>query len=296
MLDALLTLDDELQLYSIVTFMALPEAEIDRYRQHLSCEQCGGKAYYRKQSIDGKSACFGSRYHKLDCDEARRSTQTSQSKQENCDALEVDRLIVTNTSLQLDFSLTAIIKKDERPHPSASKPFLSKPLQEVSLAQIPKQIAEAPSSIQDKEVSVTRLSMDKLLNSLLRGSNLASADTLIEIDAGYQFKAKNLFVNFADAAPSDSIKKAKPKMYWGTLSHSDPQMAWLNPADCHDMGIPLGRHQITVLKRFGITDKRDIEGAGIILFGKCYWNKDKSRKIIELWNSERLFISPLADK
>jgi hypothetical protein len=295
MLDALLTLDDELQLYSIVTFMALPEAEIDRYRQHLSCNQCGAKAYYRMQSIDGKSACFGSRYHKQDCEEARRSTQTSQSKQETCDAIEVDRLILANKPLRLDFTLAAIIQKDIQANSSAANPLLSKPLQGVNSTLSPKQIAEDNAS-QDKAVSVTRLSMNKLLNSLLRGSNLASADTLIEIDTGYQFKAKNLFINFADAVPSDGIKTAKPKMYWGTLSHSDPKMAWLNPADCQDMGIPLGRHQTTVLKRFGITDKRDVEGAGIILFGKCYWNKDKRRKIIELWDSERLFISPVADK
>ncbi|WP_445945692.1 hypothetical protein [Shewanella sp.] len=281
MLDARLSLDNEQQLYSIVTFVALSDADIDRYRQHLYCEQCGGKAYFRKQSVDGKSACFGSRYHSHDCDQARL---TNQSTKETRDALELDKLIIENKPLVLDFSAPCIVKTKSMTSAATTSTDTKNTGQAIESNAVTLTPSQAPQAI--------RLSMSKLLNSLLKGSNLATAETLIEIDAGYQFKAKNLFVNFANAHPSDSIKTAKPKMYWGTLSHTDAKLSWLNPADCDDIGIPLGRHRAGLLKRFDLTDKRDFEGAGIILFGKCYWNKDKSRKIIELWNSERVFISP----
>lgn len=280
MLDALLILDNDEQVYSIFTFMALPDAKIDSYRQHLVCNQCGGKAFYRRQGIDGKSACFGSRYHRIDCDEARLSHQ---SVKEVDDSAEINRLIHSNKVIVLDYFTHTC-----RSHDTHSKALPK--THKLPNTQSPSITQEDTDELRRIE-SVSRLGMEKLLNSLLRGSDLAQADTLVEIDAGYLFKAKNLFVNFAYAKASDSIKTAKPKMYWGTLSHTDADMSWLNPADCQDLGIPLGRHRQLLLDRFKIKEKRDLEGAGVILFGKCFWNKDKTRKIIELWNSERVFFS-----
>jgi len=74
-------------------------------------------------------------------------------------------------------------------------------------------------------------------------------------------------------------------------------MSWLNPADSKDIGIPIDGIKQPLLAQFEIEDKRDLEGAGLILFGKCFWNKEKTRKIIQLWNNDlqRIFISKLED-
>jgi hypothetical protein len=118
---------------------------------------------------------------------------------------------------------------------------------------------------------------------------------LIEISQGYKYKARNLFVNFANAEAADSLKDARPKMFWGTISHADANMEWLNPSDCSDVGVPIKKYKDKIFKCFKITERRDLEGAGLMLFGKCFWNAERTRKIIELWNEERIFISLLED-
>ena len=44
--------------FDILEFILLPERKIERFRYHLKCLSCGGVAFYRKQSSDGKDACF----------------------------------------------------------------------------------------------------------------------------------------------------------------------------------------------------------------------------------------------
>ena len=124
----------------------------------------------------------------------------------------------------------------------------------------------------------------------MRGSELASSDLWVYTDEKYRWRAKNLFVNFADAVPTDN---GSPRMYWGTISHTDKARLWLNPADTKDVGIPIDKIVSSLEPRFGLRQRRDFEGAGIILFGKCFWNKTKTRKIIQLWNNDisRMYIS-----
>ena len=150
-----------------------------------------------------------------------------------------------------------------------------------------------PTSGVDKnepEKRVATQGLEKVLHSLLRGSDLASSDLWVYTDEKYRWRAKNLFVNFADAEPTEN---GAPRMYWGTISHTDKQRLWLNPAETKDVGIPIDMFSSSLASRFDLQSRRDFEGAGIILFGKCFWNKNKSRKIIQLWSNDvnRLFIS-----
>ncbi|ABI38057.1 conserved hypothetical protein [Shewanella sp. MR-4] len=290
--------------YSVFKFQQLPEAEIERLRQHLYCPACYGKAYFRKASKDGRAACFGSRYHELDCIEFNPSAQKSREEQ---DALEVQQQLLDADALVIDFSVNP---SNKRPSNSAHKIRASQE-QEVGakselendtepLASVQEPKADYQVAADKPEIAITAKctpsqGLEKLLHSLLRGSDLAASDLWVYTDdeRKYRWRAKNLFVNFADADPTDN----KPHMYWGTISHSDPTLSWLNPADSKDIGIPIEAVKTKLFKRFNIEDKRDLEGAGLILFGKCFWNKDKTRKIIQLWDNDlrRIFISTLDD-
>lgn len=290
--------------YSVFKFQQLPEAEIERLRQHLYCPACYGKAYFRKASKDGKAACFGSRYHELDCIEFNPSAQKSREEQ---DAFEVQQQLLDADALVIDFSLNP---SNKRPSNSAHKINAPQEQEVVAKSEIendtePLESVKEPKACYqvaaDKpEIAITAKrtpsqGLEKLLHSLLRGSDLATSDLWVYTDdeRKYRWRAKNLFVNFADADPTDN----KPHMYWGTISHSDPTLCWLNPADSKDIGIPIEAVKTKLFKRFNIEDKRDLEGAGLILFGKCFWNKDKTRKIIQLWDNDlrRIFISTLDD-
>nr|WP_075518804.1 hypothetical protein [Moritella viscosa]SHO01334.1 Putative uncharacterized protein [Moritella viscosa] len=278
MIDAVCTHGNQRITYSILTFQNLSESDIERYRQHLVCFECGGKAYYRKKSIDGKAACFGSRYHE-NCNEGRSSPQREREVRH---AVEVNKILFDSSEVIFDFFTSDSKKSGESKDRKPKSKQVSKGTTKSHTGTV-------------NHTSMKVLGMDKALNSLLRGSNLAESDTVITIDGKYPYKAKNLFVNFSDAKPADNSKDARPKMYWGTISHSDKELEWLNPSDCEDVGIPIKRHKEQILKSFNITEKRDLEGAGLIVFGKCFWNTQKNRKIIELWNVDRIFISVIED-
>ncbi|MFH4700008.1 hypothetical protein WKW72_04940 [Vibrio alginolyticus] len=278
MIDAVCTYGGKRKTYNIFNFQKLSNSDIEKYRQHLECPnlKCSAEAYYRKKSVDGKAACFGSRYHVRGCDEGRSSPQREREVKH---ALEVDKIIADSSEVIFDF-----FAADSKP---SGKSNIDRPSR-------PKSTGTRSSKSHTGAVATTRntvLGMEKALNSLMRGSDLAQSDTIITIDEKYPYKAKNLFVNFADAEPADNPKDARPKMFWGTISHSDADMEWLNPADCDDVGIPIKRYKDKIFKRFKITERRDLEGAGFILFGKCFWNAQKTRKIIELWNADRIFFS-----
>lgn len=278
MIDAVCTYGGKRKTYNIFNFQKLSDSDIEKFRQHLECPnpKCAAGAYYRRKSVDGKAACFGSRYHVQGCNEGRSSPQR---EREIKHALEVDKIIADSREVIFDFFAAKSKPSGEKYIDSPSK---LKPAGSGSTKSHTGAVATARNTV---------LGMEKALNSLLRGSDLAQSNTIITIDEKYPYKAKNLFVNFADAEPADNPKDARPKMFWGTISHSDADMEWLNPADCDDVGIPIKNHKDKIFKRFKITDRRDLEGAGFILFGKCFWNVLKTRKIIELWNTDRIFIS-----
>ncbi|MGL5046485.1 MAG: hypothetical protein ACRC6S_02605 [Shewanella sp.] len=295
--------------YSVFKFQQLSDGDIERLRQWLICPGCGGKAYFRKASKDGKAACFGSRYHQADCIEFKPSAQKSREEQ---DAIDVQQLLVDADALMIDFS------RKPRRHTPANKASIaqvststadltptssSMPASQVSTLSSVNDRVQEPKADYQVEVSapastekrVPSQGLDKLLHSLLRHSDLATSNLWVYTDSDrkYRWRAKNLFVNFADADPSDN----KPHLYWGTISHTDPSMSWLNPADSKDIGIPIDSVKQPLFDLFEIEDKRCLEGAGVILFGQCFWNKDKTRKIIQLWKNDlqRIFISILED-
>ncbi|WP_297893344.1 hypothetical protein [Shewanella sp.] len=319
MLDAICELGTEDHLtarttYSVFKFQQLPDEDIERLRQWLICPACGGKAYFRKASKDGKAACFGSRYHQADCIEFKPSAQKSREEQ---DALEVQQQLVDADALMIDFSRkprrhsptnktpTAPSASKTEPTPKSFTMLTSssmlEPSQVTVATSVDDRVQESKTDYQvntathPTEKRVPSQGLEKLLHSLLRGTDLAKSDLWVYTDSEhkYRWRAKNLFVNFADADPSDN----KPHMYWGTISHTDSTMSWLNPADSKDIGIPIDGIKQPLLKQFEIEDKRCLEGAGLILFGKCFWNKEKTRKIIQLWNNDlqRIFISKLED-
>jgi len=277
MFDAKCIIEDSYRTYSIVDFQQLSDNEIARLRQFLECPKCGGKAFYRKKSVDGKAACFGSRYHT--CEDAN---PTPQRQTEIQNAIEVEKIIASSEVINITFS----------PRSAGAKETQTTIVHSAMLGCDAKD-----KNVYTQQANTTRtpsVGLKKILDSLMAGSSLSDSKIIISID-GFSFKAKNLFVNFSDSSPAININSAKPKMYWGTLSHSDDHIEWLNPADCNDVGISLGGYRDKIIQNFSISDKRCLEGAGIILFGHCFWNAKKNRKIIKLWNDERVHISFLED-
>ncbi|RDL42624.1 hypothetical protein DN730_18630 [Marinomonas piezotolerans] len=265
------THSDAKRKFDILEFVLLPEWKIERFRYHLKCLSCGGVAFYRKQSIDGKDACFGSRYHATGCNAERSSRHFTIDV---ANSIEVDKAIKQTNEFILSFN---DFEDEEKLSDEAR---VKKVISEKATTG-----TTTKTSSSSKKTTLSSLSLDRILSSLIRGKSLVESDVIIRI-GDFPYKAKNLFVNFEDAHPENNAKDAKPKMYWGTISFANKEISWLNPQECKNMGIPITKFSEKLIKKYSINDRWDLHGAAIILFGKCYWNKDKDRKIIEVWDND----------
>ncbi|CAI2160863.1 Uncharacterised protein [Serratia quinivorans] len=273
MFDIICTFGGSDKFYSILDFQKLPDSDIEKLRYSLVCPDCRKQAFYRKKSVDGKKACFGSRY--CIC---REATPSSQRQREVGNATEVKQIIAESDMIEISYD------SDRTSSAGNEASGVS------GVSDITQTGNKKVHSIKSEQKRVPKISLEKILHSLIRGTGLATSDTIIPI-GDYKYKAKNLFVKFPDAEP---MTKNAHRFYWGTLYNSNNDIEWLNPAECRDVGIPLGSLRDFILEKFNISDAESLEGAAIIFAGRCNWNKDKTKKIIKICDSERIFIS-LAD-
>ncbi|ABM04948.1 conserved hypothetical protein [Psychromonas ingrahamii 37] len=277
MLDAICNYDpDNPKTYSIFEFKILAASELDKLRHFLICPVCQQKAYFRKASIDGRQACFGSRYHKIDCAEFNPSVR---KKEEEKQLLEVEKVLLESDSLVIDFS-APLVKAKNIPE-KASK----------SVKKIPNKVLNTqPAEVQEaakSESKVSKQGLKKLLMSLLRGSSLADSDLWIYTSEKHKWRAKNLFVNIRDAQP---MENNAPRIYWGTISNADKTLNWLNPVENSSAALPISKYRDELLSHFDIKEAVDLESAGFILFGKCVLSKDKKRRFIHLWGNDLQYL------
>jgi len=262
MLDAICNIDEENgKVFSIFEFKNFSESEIDRLRYSLLCPVCKQKAYFRKASKDGRQACFGSRYHDADCEEFNPSARKSEEEKL---IAEIESMVVDTDSMQIDFSAPIVQRSGDKKERKASQ-------------------RQTSTIKKESELTVNKQGLKKLLISLLRGSSLASSDLWVYTSEKHKWRAKNLFVNVNEAVPTEN---GAPRMYWGTISHSDKTINWLNLAEERSVSIPLSKYREQLLTRFDIQESRDLEGAGFIVFAKCIESKDKKRKFLQLWGND----------
>lgn len=281
MLDAICTIDQaNPKTYSIFEFKQLPEEQIDKLRYCLQCPVCQQKAYFRRASKDGKQACFGSRYHKADCEEFNPSLRKTEEQKQ---VSEIENFLLSEDALVIDFNSPLLS------HNKVKKQVTNDPVNIENAKK--KRITNTPINEEIGEIKAVKLAkqgLAKLLTSLLRGSSLATSDVWIYTSEKHKWRAKNLFVNIADAQATDN---GAPRMYWGTISHADKAMMWLNLAEQKHCAIPISKYQQALLSRFNIESTDDFEGAGIILFGKCIESKDNKRKYIQLWSNDLQYLA-----
>jgi len=302
--------------FSIFEFKALPDQKIALYRHSLFCPVCLQPAYFRRASIDGKQACFGSRHHLPDCSELNshlRSTSTdsedlmgnsaSTGKHEILSQIHEDQLLkdqkqkaekiaTQNHSLieksvkeelgfVIDFSAKTVKRKNGNDN---TKNTAKQQSDNTPKSTISKDLSD---SADNEQANSIKQSLAKLLTSLLRGSSLATSDVWVYTSETHKWRAKNLFVKLEEAEVLDNLA---PRMYWGTISYADKDLMWLNVEGAKNIAIPLKLFQQKLLDKYSLANSSDLKGARIILFAKCLANKDKSRKFLQLWSNDLQFL------
>jgi hypothetical protein len=273
---------DKPKTFSIFEFKALTDIEIDKLRYSLICPVCEQTAYFRKASKDGKQACFGSRYHKSDCLEFNPSARKTEEEKQ---VAEVEQVVLEADSLVIDF--TAPIVKTKTAQDKQKAANSNNVQKRQSTLNKPTENAAETKQPQIAETKVAKQGLKKLLTSLLRGSSLADSDLWIYTSDKHKWRAKNLFVNIKDAQPTENNA---PRMYWGSISHADKTLNWLNLAEDRFVAVPIAKYRQALLTRFDIKEPVDVEGAGFIIFGKCLPSKDKTRRYIQLWGNDVQYI------
>lgn len=267
---AICLIDGEKIIYTIDDFKGLAEEKMAMLRVNLFCPECGGIAFFRRESIDGKSACFGSHNHTETCINLSASYQQRKS-----DSRTIRTMLLKSENNEFPIQVTFDIYPQDN---GLVGPLVT-----------PKKKLESVREVGEK--MKTSISARTLFYSLMREDGIGSSNAWFSLDGKYKWRAKNLFVNFSDAKPNK-----KPKMYWGTINYADKNMDWFNPVENRMVGIPISKVRNLILSTYGKNDASYFDGAGLIFFGTCYSNKDSSRLILQPWgnNLERFFIIPYA--
>lgn len=298
--------------FSIFEFKALPAQQIALYRHSLFCPVCLQPAYFRRASIDGKQACFGSRHHLPDCSELNshlrntvnktdglseeyqltdesqklleqkiKAEQQEIQKADNQNHQLIEKSVKEDQGFVIDFSAKTVTRKVAN-ESSKTKNYRSSNNTPITLES--KQLS---NEIEKEQASSIKQSLAKLLTSLLRGSSLATSDVWVHTSEMHKWRAKNLFVKLEDAEVLDNFA---PRMYWGSISYADKEMMWLNVEGAKNVAIPLKLFQQKLVDKYALESSSDLKGANIILFAKCLANKDKSRKFLQLWSNDLQYL------
>ncbi len=254
---------------SIHVFCKKSDAEIEKLRRSLLCPKCEVKAWFRKKSKDGKSACFNA-YHAEGC---TASTQKHQIKNNTEVVEDVRQIITNNDTVDLNFVVYS------SPIADGENTFQqSLTIKNVDSASSRHSITPAIERNQTRRLS-------SILKLLTGSEDFAKSN--IKIDTGppakHPYYARNLFVSF-DAIIEEHIGKWRG--FWGVISHANEEVTWLNIANSLDVSIPISAIKAYLLKTFRIMEAEDLAGAQVLVFGYLNVSKTKAKKyFIKLRNN-----------
>ena len=161
--------------YSVIDFQKLPEKEIEKLRHSLVCPGCREQAF------------------------CRENTLSPQRQREVRNASEVQQIIAESDTIIISFNFDSASSAGSEPSGFSEK------------TEITGTGHNKVHTIKSEQKRVPTVSLQKILHSLIRGTGLATSDTIIPF-GDFKYKAKNLFVKFPDAEP---MTKNALRFYWG---------------------------------------------------------------------------------
>ncbi|MGH1432741.1 MAG: hypothetical protein ACRBB4_16715 [Neptuniibacter sp.] len=247
--------------YDVSSFSKLKPIQLDRLRRSLVCKECRGKGYYRKESRDGKPACFGA-YHKDNC---RYKSQGSAPLIDPITSEEVNKIITNNDTIDVDFTIDNTTKLNRTSHDSTT-------VNRTYSVNTSQQHTKQPSQKRH-----CKKGLGSLLRMLMHSDSFAGSDIKINTGWEYSYKAKNLFVNFNDIN-KELINNKKMRGYWGVISHADDELSWLNTANQQDVSIPISEFKDNLINTFKINHAEDLAGSAVLVFGWLDISKSDKQK------------------
>jgi hypothetical protein len=240
--------------YYVHQFAKLPPDEITEKRQHLTCSECDISAFYRRETRNGRHACFGS-HHAEGCQMAAIQTTTDTNRpNQNWDYAnnQEQRIVV-------DFAYGTA--QTEEPINHTARPN-----------QFDDSIYSGSGTVRRQNI-VSHRRLSSILRDLIASPQFCNSNQILHVAGFGEATVSDFFMRF------DNISNAHVGRfmgYWGRLTcakEGDSHALWLNTGKPGDLSILVPFQLADALRsRFGIEDRGDLTAAGmfVLVFGTLH--------------------------
>ena len=236
--------------YNAVDFSRLLPADLDWKRRLLHCPECGGPAFFRHQSHNGRAPCFGARPHKAGCVLAAFDCERPDYGSNDVD----DNLFATGGKIIVEFDYGSSEPKefDEYIEPA---PFLGCDSRNRGNGYRPD--------------ALTHRRLSSLLRGLIKYPEFRNSVKPIEIHNGIVTTVQDFFVPLLDV----NLQYFRQlKGFYGMLSDvrlsEVNQSVWFNSGGLDTISFRLDYKFLDEFnRRYRFRDKEDFAGANILVIG-----------------------------
>jgi len=245
---ALCTLDNHT--YTSAQFAQLPFADMSEKRRSLACLECSGPAFFRRQTRNGRAACFGARPHQSDCSlSVLDETRIIHGQGEVAE-------VIYNPGERIVVDLNFGAQQHVHAEPNLG------PVRGGGRAGI---------HIGDNAANNARMHrrLSTLLRTLIESTDFRASHQILEI-LGNEIQVRDFFVPLLEiqAHHLNSLKG-----FWGMLSDvgADQKGAiWLNSGGKRNISFLIdGNSFAHIRERYKISDEEDFSGAYILVIGEA---------------------------
>lgn len=234
-------------IYTARQFAGLPTDALSDRRRSLVCTECGGRAFFRAHTRNDREACFGAWPHADHCQLRAAQTAAHASGHAQVDNRPAQRLVV-------DFEYGAPVLWD---HSTQT------PEAESVRAQI-----EAVAGSGFNPTQVQHMRLRPLLRLLTSPTPCQTSPQWVDVAGFGTFAVADFFVPFEAATPMHNYQWHG---FFGQLVSAHfvgLNTLWLNSGGYASPGICVPVQFVDELfSRFGISDKRQLAGARVLVFG-----------------------------
>ena len=232
--------------YGVDEFSRSSQPDLARKRRLLQCPKCGGPAFFRAASFNGRASCFGARPHAEGCSLA---TQDALRPDDGID--DPDALVQSGRKIVVDFN-----------YGTSSQPSY--------FIEAAKHNYDYANGYRPDAPAYRRLS--SLLRTLIKSPDFRTSDQRIEALDQPEMAVRDFFV------PLLSVSEAHNGLtrgYWGLISDArmsdDRKTVWFNSGGLDTISFCMDtKHLEEFNRRYRFHDAEDLAGAYILVMGTVH--------------------------
>lgn len=237
--------------YTSAQFARLDISLMSEMRRCLFCPECNGPAFFRKETRNGRAACFGARPHAPGCSlSVLDETRTIQGQVEVGEVIHNpgERIVV---DLEFGARQHVHVVPNARPGRGGARGGLH---------------------IGDYATNNARMHrrLSSLLRTLIESPDFRESNQVLEI-LGREILVRDFFVPLLDVTANHTNTL---RGFWGMLSDTgsgaDGTTIWLNSGGRGDISFCMDENSFTMLcQRFHITENEELSGAYVLVIGEA---------------------------